>query len=110
MLALVMILGCGKDEPASAGPGAATRAELDAKRYAFEAYPRWAMVHPDKACPDKISELDEYVPKEATKDPWGNVYTLLCGENTPPGVKGVAVFSPGPDGKPNTADDIKSWK
>jgi hypothetical protein len=36
--------------------------------------------------------------------------TMLCGQNLPPGARGIAVFSNGEDGKPNTSDDIKSWE
>ena len=34
---------------------------------------------------------------------------VACGQNAPAGVKGLAVMSPGEDGKEGTADDIKSW-
>ena len=43
------------------------------------------------------------------KDPWGNMYKMLCGQNLPAGAKGIAVESDGEDGKPGTCDDVQSW-
>lgn len=42
--------------------------------------------------------LDPSMPKT---DPWGNGYTVECGN-------GFEVVSVGPDGKPGTKDDIRS--
>jgi len=43
--------------------------------------------------------------KRLPKDPWGNEYILLN-----PGEQGkMDVFSRGPDGEPNTEDDIGNW-
>jgi len=43
--------------------------------------------------------------KRLPKDPWGNEYILLN-----PGEQGkMDVFSTGPDGEPNTEDDIGNW-
>jgi hypothetical protein len=36
------------------------------------------------------------------KDPWGNAYTIDCGEEE------LTVTSNGPDGKAGSADDIRS--
>jgi hypothetical protein len=85
------------------------RAELTVKKYAFEAFPSWSQAHVEKACPDKLVDLNEYMNEKDIKDPWGNDYVLYCGANLPAGAKGLAVSSNGPDGKPGTADDIKSW-
>ncbi len=84
-------------------------AELTTKKYAFEAYPQWALAHPDKACPERLEDLNEYMNSKDTKDPWGNDYKMFCGPSLPAGAKGVAVMSNGEDGKEGTADDIKSW-
>jgi hypothetical protein len=70
----------------------------------------WARAHQDKACPDKLEDLAEYMSKKETKDPWGNPYRFFCGQNLPAGAKGLAVMSAGEDGKEGTSDDIKSWK
>jgi hypothetical protein len=34
---------------------------------------------------------------------------MYCGANLPAGAHGLAIVSPGPDGKLGTADDVKSW-
>jgi hypothetical protein len=83
---------------------------MKVKKYAFECYPLWASAHPDKACPSKIAELDEFAEKDAGPDPWGNVLVMKCGSDLPAGAKGIGISSNGPDGKPDTADDIQSWK
>jgi hypothetical protein len=41
-------------------------------------------------------------------DPWGGHYRMQCGPDLPPGVRGIEISSPGPDGQEGTADDIKS--
>ena len=78
-------------------------------KYAYEAYPSWQTAHPDKACPEKLEDLNEYMNNKDIKDPWGGTYKMLCGQNLPPGAKGIAISSPGEDGKEGTADDVKSW-
>jgi prepilin-type N-terminal cleavage/methylation domain-containing protein len=80
------------------------------QRYASEAYARWTMDNPGKACPADIKELAKYAGSDAeAKDPWGKQMVLYCGDNLPEGVSGVGVVSLGPDQKPDTGDDIKSW-
>lgn len=80
-----------------------------AQKLAFEAYPQWAMAHPDKACPAKLGELLEYIDRKDIKDAWKHDFKMFCGANLPKGVKGFAVQSAGADGKLDTKDDIKSW-
>jgi hypothetical protein len=36
--------------------------------------------------------------------------SLVLGDTAPPGAKGFAVLSFGPDGSQGTPDDIKSWQ
>ena len=79
------------------------------RKYAYEAYPSWSAAHPDKACPERLEDLNEYMNNKDTKDPWGGQYRMMCGQNLPAGAKGLAVSSPGEDGKDGTSDDIKSW-
>ncbi len=79
------------------------------QKFASEAYPLWSQANPDKACPADITALSEYMNSNDVKDNWGQPYRLLCGPTAPPGVQGIGVISSGPDGKPDTADDIKSW-
>jgi hypothetical protein len=85
-------------------------AQLDVKKFAYEAFGEWSQAHPDKACPDKIEDLSTYMDTKSTNDPWGHPYRMFCGQNLPAGAKGgLAVMSFGPDGQDGTADDIKSW-
>ncbi len=100
-----------KDEraPAPAGDKPELARRVVAK-YAFEAFPQWATAHPDTACPARIDELYEYVTDAERKDPWGQPYKMLCGDQLPRGARGIAISSPGPDGVHATSDDIKSWE
>lgn len=84
--------------------------KIKAKKYAFEAYPQWAISHPDKVCPDNLADLNEYMSEADTNDSWGRPFRMMCGAVLPPGAKGLAVMSAGEDGKEGTADDIKSWE
>ncbi|PKH22437.1 type II secretion system protein GspG [Enterobacterales bacterium CwR94] len=48
---------------------------------------------------------DGYI-RRLPQDPWGNDYRLIS-----PGVQGAFdLFSVGPDGEPDTADDINNWQ
>ncbi len=85
-------------------------AKLTVTKFAFEAYPPWSSAHPDKACPDKLEDMSDYMDKKDIKDPWGNPFRMFCGPTLPAGVKtGIAVMSLGEDQKEGTEDDIKSW-
>lgn len=95
--------------PQGMGASKAELAKVKARKYALEAYPHWLAAHPDKACPDKLEELNEYMTDNDTLDPWGRPYRMMCGP-TMAGAKGIAVISAGEDGKGGTADDIKSWE
>jgi len=79
-------------------------------QYANEAFPQWSANHPDKACPDKLSDLDEFMNSHDSNDAWARPIKMMCGTNLPPGAKGIAVISAGEDGKEGTADDLKSWE
>jgi hypothetical protein len=85
----------------------AVRAKLLVKKLAFEAYPMWARDHADLACPAAPSDLAKYI--DTLDDPWGHPLRIYCGANLPPGARGFAAASAGPDGAFDTADDIKSW-
>jgi hypothetical protein len=82
--------------------------ELVVKQYAYEAYPQWAVAHPDQECPGDIAELAEYSSYQVL-DPWGHKLVAQCGAALPAGAKGIAIHSLGPDGVDGTADDILSW-
>jgi len=76
------------------------RAKKMVLKIAYEAFPVWAVGHPDKSCPASLDELED-VP---AKDPWGQPFKLYCGST-----KRFGVVSAGPDQKFDTLDDIKSW-
>ncbi|HUJ59104.1 MAG TPA: type II secretion system protein GspG [Kofleriaceae bacterium] len=78
------------------------QARMTVSKYAFEAYPEWATQHPDKKCPDRLDELDEYLDGKGKLDPWGHPYEMKCID------KGIEVISRGPDGEIDTPDDIRS--
>jgi prepilin-type N-terminal cleavage/methylation domain-containing protein len=84
--------------------------KIKLKKYAFEAYPSWSTTHPDKQCPEKLSDLNEYMNNDDSNDSWGRPLTMLCGTNLPAGARGLAVTSAGEDGKEGTPDDLKSWE
>jgi prepilin-type N-terminal cleavage/methylation domain-containing protein len=81
------------------------------KQFAYEAFPRWSAANPTSACPTQLDELTKWMNKQDIKDPWGADLQMLCGENLPEPARkaGIGVVSNGPDGKPNTEDDIRSW-
>jgi general secretion pathway protein G len=109
ILALVMGLVVGPRVMKMFGESKDKIARMAIEKYAFEAFPSWSAAHPDKACPDKLEDLNEYTNSKDIKDPWGNPYKMLCGPNLPAGAKGLAVISNGEDGKEGTSDDLKSW-
>lgn len=83
------------------------------ERYANVVYPLWAAEHPDKVCPERLIDLNDYVDYNDTdmNDPWGYPLKMMCGTSLPPGATtGVAVLSVGADGEEGTDDDIKSWE
>lgn len=110
ILALVMGLVVGPRVMKMFGQSKTDIAKLTAKKFADEAYPSWSTANPSKACPDKLEDLSEFMNSKENKDPWGNPYKMMCGQNAPAGVKGLAVMSNGEDGKEGTSDDIKSWE
>jgi hypothetical protein len=77
-------------------------------KIANETYGAWAADNPTRACPKNYAELTRYAP-DSINDPWGQPYRILCNPQAPT-AKRLRVFSNGPDRKPDTADDIKSWE
>ena len=110
ILALVMGLVVGPRVMKMFGESKGDIARATAKKYAFEAYPSWAAAHADKACPDTIADLNEYMNDKEANDAWGRPMKMMCGQTLPPGAKGLAVMSLGEDGKEGTEDDLKSWE
>lgn len=67
---------------------------------------QYKMIKANK-CPKNLQDLVSagLIGREK-RDPWGNAYTITC-----PGAHDeVDVTSNGPDGRPDTGDDIKSWQ
>jgi len=110
ILALVMGLVVGPRLMNSFKDAKIDTAKAKAQNIAGAAFLQWSMKHPDKQCPDKLEDLGDYMDAKDTKDPWGNNFKMLCGQNLPAGAKNFAVMSSGPDGKDGTDDDIKSWE
>jgi hypothetical protein len=104
LLAVFILAACGKGD-APPDPKQLKTAKLAVEKLAFEEYPMWARDHPELACPASIDDL-----AKGAKDAWGNPYKMFCGANLPPGARGLAILSFGPDGKEGTPDDIKSWE
>ncbi len=110
IIALVMGLVVGPRVMKMFGESKVEIAKDTVRKYAYEAYPSWSAAHPDKACPDRLEDLNEYMNNKDIKDPWGGMYKMLCGQQLPAGAKGLAVMSSGEDGKEGTNDDVKSWE
>jgi prepilin-type N-terminal cleavage/methylation domain-containing protein len=109
ILALVMGLLVGPKVMAAFGQSKIKTTKIKLTQYANEAFPQWSANHPDKACPEKLSDLNENMNSKDTNDSWGRPIKMLCGANLPAGVKGLGVVSAGEDGKEGTEDDLKSW-
>ena len=110
ILALVMGLIVGPRVMKMFGESKVDTTKIKLKKYAYEAYPSWSAAHPDKGCPDKLADLNEYMNNDDSNDAWGHPLKMLCGQSLPAGAKGVAVVSAGEDGKDGTSDDLKSWE
>jgi hypothetical protein len=113
-LAVVMVMfgsvGCGHASRSAPTKQELDRTKLTVEKYAYEAFASWAASHPDKACPDRLDELNAYMNTEDSKDPWGTPYKMLCGSTAPAAARhGIGVLSAGPDQKFDTDDDIRSW-
>lgn len=78
-------------------------ASMLVRKYAYEAFPQWAQIHHEEACPNTVDELSVFVDGDP-RDPWGTELELRCGA----GIRGAYVRSAGPDRTFDTADDITS--
>ncbi|HSS03348.1 MAG TPA: prepilin-type N-terminal cleavage/methylation domain-containing protein [Kofleriaceae bacterium] len=110
ILALVMGLLVGPKVMKMFGEAKGDTVKIKVKKYAYEAYPSWSAAHPEKGCPEKLSDLNEYMNDNDSNDAWGKPLKMMCGASLPPGARGIAVMSAGEDGKEGTPDDIKSWE
>ena len=110
ILALVMGLVVGPRVMKMFGESKVDTTKIKVKKYAYEAYPSWSASHPDKGCPEKLQDLNEYMNGDDINDSWGHPLHMMCGQSLPAGAKGIAIQSDGEDGKPASGDDIKSWE
>jgi prepilin-type N-terminal cleavage/methylation domain-containing protein len=110
ILALVMGLLVGPKVMKMFGQGKIDTTKIKLNQYANEAFPQWSAAHPDKSCPEKLSDLNEFMNSKDANDSWGKPLKMLCGQTLPPGVKGLGVVSSGEDTQEGTADDLKSWE
>jgi general secretion pathway protein G len=110
IIALVMGLLVGPKVMKLFGQSKVDLTKIKLNQYANEAFPQWSTTHPDKACPDNLSDLNAEMNSKDTNDSWGRPIKMYCGPNLPPGVKGLGVMSAGEDGKEGTSDDLKSWE
>ena len=108
IIALVMGLLVGPRVMKLFGQSKVDITKLKLNQYANEAFPSWSTNHPDKACPEKLVDLNEYMNNNDANDAWGRPIKLLC--PPPAGAKGIGVTSMGEDGKEGTPDDLKSWE
>lgn len=110
ILALVMALLVGPRVLNALRDSKVKTTKIKLNQFANEAFPQWSAAHPDKACPEKLSDLNEFMNSNDTNDAWGRPLKMACGASLPPGVHGLAVVSIGEDGKEGTEDDVKSWE
>lgn len=82
-------------------------ASATAKKYAYEAYPSWRAMHPERTCPATLLELNEYMNNKDDLDPWGSHYRMYCG-NDEGGRPMIVVYSLGEDSLAHSADDVWS--
>ena len=110
ILALVMGLLVGPKLMDLFGDAQVKLTRLKLTKYVNEAFPAWAMAHPQATCPDRLADLDDYMNEHDADDAWHHPIKLLCGASLPPGARRIAVVSAGPDGKEGTDDDLRSWE
>ena len=108
IIALVMALLVGPKVINALRDSKVKTTKMKLSQYANEGYPQWSANHPDKACPDKLADLNEYMNSNDANDAWSRPLKMMCGANLPAGAKGLAVTSMGEDGKEGTEDDVKS--
>jgi hypothetical protein len=71
-------------------------------RYALHAVPTWRSARSRQACPTHVDELEVYLARSSTIDPWGRSYQIACSGNA------AWARSAGPDGTFDTIDDVRS--
>jgi hypothetical protein len=102
---ILSLVGGGEEEPQQPAMNEADLVSLLLRAYVEEAYPKWQAEHPKAKCPATIEEVAKYFGDTADlplkTDPWGHDLVMKCD------AKGFVIYSLGPDGKPDTADDVR---
>ncbi len=94
-------VGCNESEQESQGERAKAKLTRQKIGRLVQSYTLWAL-DSNERCPESISQLAELATgKRVFADAWGREFVLECSEAR------VSIFSMGPDGKANTADDIR---
>ncbi|MEZ4368306.1 MAG: prepilin-type N-terminal cleavage/methylation domain-containing protein [Kofleriaceae bacterium] len=115
ILALVMGILIGPRVMEMFSDSKVDTAKMAVRKLSSEGYAYWSRKNPSKSCPESVESLGEEIDMKADKekkqllDAWGNRYVMMCGQSLPPGARGLAILSLGPDGKQGTDDDIRSW-
>ncbi|OPW90953.1 type II secretion system major pseudopilin GspG [Citrobacter sp. A316] len=78
---------------------------LDNNRYPTTEQGLQALVNKPSVQPEPRNYRQDSYIRRLPQDPWGGDYQLL----NPGQYSDIDIFSPGPDGVPNTEDDIGSW-
>ena len=89
------------------GESKVTSAQVHAGLF-VQAHQEWSL-NSDDDCPGNLDDLIKYMNSKDLKDPWGQTYEMVCGDDAPEGIS-FGVISKGPDKKKGTKDDIKSWE
>lgn len=76
-------------------------ARFVAKKYVDEGFPAWVVTNPEYPCPQRLAELDVFVERRDTIDPWGLPFQSYCHSGNT-----FRVVSAGPDRTHGTYDDI----
>jgi hypothetical protein len=89
--------------PSEATPEQLGLARYELFAYAEIAYAKWKEAT-NRTCPDRLLQLNAWLPSLHAVDPWGRPYQFLCGAQH--GVTGIRLRSAGPDHLFDTDDDL----
>ena len=102
---LRMVGGDDEGMPDAPAMNEADLVSLLLSAYVEEAFPKWKAEHPKVKCPESLEDVAKYFGDAGglplTTDPWGHDLVMSCSDGK------FVVWSVGPDGKPDTADDVR---
>ncbi len=74
------------------------------------AYELWSL-NTRKTCPESVTSIMKSSGSQPEEtDPWGQNYRIVCDPSILSNGKRFGLMSVGPDGQPDTDDDIKTWE